>query len=156
MKNTDSPHVYIVGRNASAAERIISECKALNADGRVEFLKGDVCELQEVDRICAEILKKETKLNLLVQSQGNLNLRGRDGSCPSISNAPYSTSAHCDEKVLYLTILETRKCGRTGQEVHAELLLPHTLHDEAPPDPANRIDNGTTFLALTVHPRRGP
>ena len=89
MKNSISPHVYIVGRNASAAERIINECKALNADGRVEFLKADVSELQEVDRICAEILKKEPKLNLLVQTQGNLNLRGRDGSCPRSSDTPF-------------------------------------------------------------------
>jgi NAD(P)-dependent dehydrogenase (short-subunit alcohol dehydrogenase family) len=88
VKNTISPHVYIVGRNASAAERIINECKALNADGRVEFIKGDVSELKEVDRICAEIQQKEPKLHLLVQTQGNLNLRGRDGSSPALA-APY-------------------------------------------------------------------
>jgi hypothetical protein len=83
VKNTVSPKVYIVGRNASAADRIISECKTLNADSNVEFLKGDVSELKEVDRICAEIKKKEAKLNLIVQTQGNLNLRGRDGWSPS-------------------------------------------------------------------------
>lgn len=90
MKHTVAPHVYIVGRNASEAERIIGECKTLNADGRVEFLKADVSELSEVDRICAEIKKKESELNLVVQTQGNLNLRGRDGSSPSrsISNYP--------------------------------------------------------------------
>jgi short-subunit dehydrogenase len=80
VKNTIAPHVYIVGRNAPAAEQIINECKTLNPDGVVEFLKADVSELREVDRICAEIKKKETKINLLVQSQGNFNLRGRDGS----------------------------------------------------------------------------
>ena len=88
VKNTVSPKVYIVGRNALAAERIINECKALNAESRVEFVKGDVSELREVDRICAEIKKKEAKLNLIVQTQGNLNMRGRDGLSLSISKAP--------------------------------------------------------------------
>ncbi|RDW68600.1 hypothetical protein BP5796_09257 [Coleophoma crateriformis] len=72
-----SPHVYLVGRSASAAERIIEECKALNSDGRVEFLQADVAELGEVDRICKEITSKEKHINLIVQSQGNLTLAGR-------------------------------------------------------------------------------
>jgi hypothetical protein len=79
VHNTISPHVYIVGRNGEAAERIIKECKALNSDGEVEFIKADVTELKEVDRVCQEIKTKEKHINLLVQSQGNLNLRGRDG-----------------------------------------------------------------------------
>jgi NADP-dependent 3-hydroxy acid dehydrogenase YdfG len=78
VENTISPRVYLVGRSSSAAERIIQECTALNKDGKVEFLKADVSELKEVDRVCGEILKKEGQLNLLVQTQGNLNLRGHD------------------------------------------------------------------------------
>ncbi|OBT81263.1 hypothetical protein VE02_10153 [Pseudogymnoascus sp. 03VT05] len=80
VKNALSPRVYIVGRSESAAERIIKECKDLNKDGKVEFLKADVSELGEVDRVCAEITKKESHINLIVQSQGNMNLRGRDES----------------------------------------------------------------------------
>jgi NADP-dependent 3-hydroxy acid dehydrogenase YdfG len=79
VHNAISPRVYIVGRNQGAADRIIKECKELNKDGKVEFLKADVTELAEVDRVCQEIMKKEKHVNLLVQSQGNLNLRGRDG-----------------------------------------------------------------------------
>lgn len=78
VQNSVSPRVYFVGRSSSAAERIIQECKELNKDGKVEFLKADVSELKEVDRVCREILKKEGHLNLLVQTQGNLNLRGHD------------------------------------------------------------------------------
>lgn len=79
MKNAISPRVYIVGRSQSAADRIIGECKELNEDSKVEFLKADVTELAEVDKVCKEIMAKEKHINLLVQSQGNLNLRGRDG-----------------------------------------------------------------------------
>lgn len=79
VKNAFSPRVYIVGRSATAAERIIKECKELNEDGTVEFLKADVTELREVDRVCKELSAKEKHINLIVQTQGNLTLRGRDG-----------------------------------------------------------------------------
>lgn len=82
MSNTISPRVYIVGRSLPAAERIIAECKTLNESGKVEFLKADVSELAEVDRVCGEIKRREGKegrINLLVQSQGNLTLAGRQG-----------------------------------------------------------------------------
>ena len=93
VRNSVSPHVYIVGRNQDAAERIIKECEALNKDAKVEFIKADVSELAEVDRVCSEIVRREKRVNLLVQSQGNLNLRGRDGtSPPSLSKSPISSS----------------------------------------------------------------
>lgn len=78
VENAASPRVYFVGRSKSAADRIIDECLALNKDSKVEFLKADVSELKEVDRVCEEILKREGRLNLLVQTQGNLILRGHD------------------------------------------------------------------------------
>lgn len=79
MQNTVKPRVYLVGRNASAADRIIEECKALNKHGEVTFIKADVSELKEVDRVCKEIKDKEGHLNLIYQTQSNFNLRGRDG-----------------------------------------------------------------------------
>jgi NAD(P)-dependent dehydrogenase (short-subunit alcohol dehydrogenase family) len=78
VQNSVSPRVYFVGRSGSAANRIVEECATLNKESKVEFLQADVSELKEVDRVCGEILKKEGQLNLLVQTQGNLNLRGRD------------------------------------------------------------------------------
>jgi NADP-dependent 3-hydroxy acid dehydrogenase YdfG len=77
-----SPRVYLVGRNATAAERIIKECGELNKEGKVEFLRADVTELKEVDRVCKEIEKREKKINLIVQTQGNLSLNGRNGNRP--------------------------------------------------------------------------
>ncbi|EPE31137.1 NAD(P)-binding Rossmann-fold containing protein [Glarea lozoyensis ATCC 20868] len=80
VQNTISPRVYLIGRSAPAAERIIQECQILNKDGKVEFLPANVSELGEVDRVCKEIMKKESKINLLVQSQGNMAMSGRDES----------------------------------------------------------------------------
>lgn len=71
--------MYLVGRSSEAADRIIAECKTLNKDGKVEFIKADVSQLREVDRVCEEIKAREKSINLIVQSQGNLNMRGRDG-----------------------------------------------------------------------------
>jgi NAD(P)-dependent dehydrogenase (short-subunit alcohol dehydrogenase family) len=68
-----------VGRNTEAANRIIAECKEINKDGHVEFLKADVTELKEVDRVCALLAEREKRVNLVVQTQGNLNLNGRNG-----------------------------------------------------------------------------
>jgi hypothetical protein len=45
----------------------------------VEFLRADVTELKEVDRVCKEIEKREKKINLIIQTQGNLTLNGRNG-----------------------------------------------------------------------------
>lgn len=86
MKNTISPKVYIVGRSAPAAERIIKECEELNKDGKVEFLSADCSELAEVDRVCKEVEKKEKKINLLVQTQGNFSLAGRIGMSNSTNS----------------------------------------------------------------------
>lgn len=70
-----------MGRNATAADRIIKECRELNKEGKVEFLKADVTELKEVDRVCKEIQKREKKINLIFQTQGNFTLAGRNGEC---------------------------------------------------------------------------
>ena len=79
VHKTISPHVYLVGRSDAAANRIIGECSKLNKDAKVEFIKANVSELAEVDRVCKKIANREEHLNLIVQSQGNLALRGRDG-----------------------------------------------------------------------------
>lgn len=78
-KHAVSPRIYIVGRSQPAAERIIAECKALNETSTISFLKADCTQLGEVDRVCKEIAAKESHINLIVQSQGNLTLKGRTG-----------------------------------------------------------------------------
>lgn len=56
---------YIVGRSREAAEKIIAECKASNPDGQYIFIKGDVSLMSGVDRVCEEIMNKESVINLL-------------------------------------------------------------------------------------------
>lgn len=79
MKYTVSPRVYLVGRSEARASQIIEDLRALNPDGQISFIKGDVSRLQEVDQTCKEIQAKEDKINLLVLSAGILTTKGRDG-----------------------------------------------------------------------------
>ncbi|KAH7384988.1 hypothetical protein BKA64DRAFT_681908 [Cadophora sp. MPI-SDFR-AT-0126] len=80
VKHSDSPRVYLVGRSETAADRIMKECEGLNKDANISFIKADVSELAEVDRACKAIQEKEKSINLIFQTPGNGNLRGRDES----------------------------------------------------------------------------
>ncbi|EON64514.1 hypothetical protein W97_03747 [Coniosporium apollinis CBS 100218] len=64
------PRVYFIGRNQEAADRITTECKALNPDGEFNFIKADLSSMKNVDQLCEEIIKIEAVLNLLFMSQG--------------------------------------------------------------------------------------
>lgn len=82
IKHTISSKAYIIGRNEASASRIIKECSTLNPGAEVHFIQGNVAELKEVDRVCKEIFSRERHLNLLVQTQGTFNMKGRDGKFP--------------------------------------------------------------------------
>jgi short-subunit dehydrogenase len=90
VRHAISPRVYLIGRSAPAAERIIEECRTLNKDSKIQFLPANVSELGEVERICKEIVEKEEKINLLVQSQGNMAMKGRDGKFYNYSSCTIS------------------------------------------------------------------
>lgn len=92
--------VYIVGRNADAAEKTISDCIRVCPGGQFRFMQAqDLALLKDVDRVCAEITRIEEEENinggtarvgLLVMSQALLNFQPRRGilslilKCPSL------------------------------------------------------------------------
>ena len=71
--------VYIVGRNTSAAEKTIAECRGICPGGEFVFVKAnDLSLLGDVDRVCSEIIELEEKnkadsevpkIDILVMSQ---------------------------------------------------------------------------------------
>lgn len=71
-KYTVKPKVYIIGRSQEAADRIVNECKELNPGGAFEFIKADISLLKNVDDVCRQISSKETKINILFESQGSM------------------------------------------------------------------------------------
>ena len=70
VRNTQAPHVYLVGRNEAAASETIRKLTGLNPESRVEFLKSDISLLRNVDDVCAQIKAKEQRLNLLFMTSG--------------------------------------------------------------------------------------
>lgn len=68
---------YIVGRNATAAEGIISECRIIYPEGQFTFVKAeDLSLINDVDRVCKTIIDLEVKadeqprIDYLMLSQG--------------------------------------------------------------------------------------
>jgi NAD(P)-dependent dehydrogenase (short-subunit alcohol dehydrogenase family) len=76
VRNTNSPHIYLVGRNETEAKHIITEFQTLNATSKVDFIKSDVSLLKNVDQACQEIAQKEKKVNLLFMTMGYLTVNG--------------------------------------------------------------------------------
>ena len=76
VKHANRPRVYFVGRSQEAADRITKECKALNPERELIFIKCDVSLIKNVDVVCRGIKEKEDVINLLVLSQGTLSPTG--------------------------------------------------------------------------------
>lgn len=66
------PRVYLVGRSQESADRIIRECTHLNSGGKFEFIKADISLLKNVDDVCNQLKSKETKINILFETQGTM------------------------------------------------------------------------------------
>jgi NAD(P)-dependent dehydrogenase (short-subunit alcohol dehydrogenase family) len=77
-RNTISPHIYLIGRNATEASKIISELKSINSTSNISFIQKDVSLLKNVDEACNEIKTKEKQVNLLFMTCGYLTLKGRN------------------------------------------------------------------------------
>jgi NAD(P)-dependent dehydrogenase (short-subunit alcohol dehydrogenase family) len=78
VRNTTSPHVYLIGRNQTEATKIIEELKAINSSSQVSFIQKDVSLLKNVDEACSEIQAKEKHVNLLFMTCGYFTFTGRD------------------------------------------------------------------------------
>ncbi|KAF1841642.1 uncharacterized protein K460DRAFT_409100 [Cucurbitaria berberidis CBS 394.84] len=78
VRNTTSPHVYLIGRNATEASKIIQELRTINTSSQVSFIQKDVSLLKNVDEACQEIKSKEKQVNLLFMTCGYLTFQGRD------------------------------------------------------------------------------
>ncbi|KAI0123321.1 hypothetical protein BJ170DRAFT_641413 [Xylariales sp. AK1849] len=78
---TPSLKVYIIGRSQSTLDTLISDLKALNPDGTyIPVMAGDLTLLSSVEEACIDILKQESKIDLLFMSLGYLSFGGRDES----------------------------------------------------------------------------
>jgi NADP-dependent 3-hydroxy acid dehydrogenase YdfG len=78
-KNCNAPKAYIIGRFHEKAIRIIDNLKSINSGGSFVFIEGQVSLIHDVDRMCEEIKKLETHIDILCMSPGYLTFTGNDG-----------------------------------------------------------------------------
>jgi NADP-dependent 3-hydroxy acid dehydrogenase YdfG len=73
-KQVIRPKIYIVGRSAEAAARIIAECRTLNPDGEYIFIQKSLNLLGDADALADDIKGREKYINLLFLSVGEPDL----------------------------------------------------------------------------------
>ena len=81
-KYAAKPRVYLVGRSQSAADRIIQECMEINPGAEFNFIQSDISLLKNVDDVCREIKKKESSINILIETQGTMGFQ-KSMYCPA-------------------------------------------------------------------------
>ncbi|KAJ5309577.1 uncharacterized protein N7443_002038 [Penicillium atrosanguineum] len=155
-KRTSSPRVYIIGRSQSAANRIVSECKALNPDGTFEFIRADVGLLKEVDDVCRQIRRKEESVNILFMTQGSLaakytttedlqldtslhyhgRMRFISNLLPQLKNAPHlrrvvSVFGATNEGAIHTEDFQARNLGFIPRRDHVSAMITLGLEEMA-------------------------
>ena len=76
-KTTVDPTIYIVGRNVTRGSNVQNEILQLNPSAKVTFLKYDLGLIKQAKEFASFIKEKETKINLLSLTQGELLIQGR-------------------------------------------------------------------------------
>ncbi|KAF7957399.1 hypothetical protein EAE96_002984 [Botrytis aclada] len=84
IKYANAPKTYIIGRSESAAGRLLNGLKLSNSSATLNFLKGEISLIKEVDRICDEIRRKEEKVDIVFLSAGYLSFDSRNESSEGI------------------------------------------------------------------------
>ena len=64
-------------RDEGRGNRIINELREINPGGVAIFLQWDVSLIHEVDKLCDELKRRETKVHCLFLTAGYMTLRGR-------------------------------------------------------------------------------
>jgi NAD(P)-dependent dehydrogenase (short-subunit alcohol dehydrogenase family) len=71
-----NPTIYILGRSASRFAPHLSTLQTLNPSATLIFLERDPTLLSEIDKACAEILARQTRIDYLFMSPGLIPLNG--------------------------------------------------------------------------------
>ena len=68
-----------LNRSQDAADRILTELKAIQPEAETSSIRKDLTLLKHIDQVCDEIKPKESRPILLYMTQGTMSLKGRDG-----------------------------------------------------------------------------
>lgn len=128
--------IYIVGRNAEAAKKIISDCTAKCPEGQYRFIQAmDLSLLQNVDKVAGEIIQHQQqntsdssgpRVDMLFMTQGGLYLTPRQGTLALLEDILTLLVA--------VTDLQSYRDTRRSRLRHVNaLLLPRAFHFPAAP-----------------------
>ncbi|KAH6671031.1 hypothetical protein B0J14DRAFT_595158 [Halenospora varia] len=76
-KCANGPKAYIIGRSHEKGRHIVDQLKLLNPMGSFHFIEAQMSRIAEVDRVCEEIKKLESHVDILCMSMGYQSLGGR-------------------------------------------------------------------------------
>jgi NAD(P)-dependent dehydrogenase (short-subunit alcohol dehydrogenase family) len=120
-KHGSKLRVYIVGRNATRAESVMTQCQATSPGSEWRFVQAtDLALISEVDRACAEIIRQETeapfhggpvRLDLLYMSHCYPILKERSSKQPPILLVSASPSGGSSQFTRLTPILPSHTGG---------------------------------------------
>lgn len=93
-KHIPNPTVFVVGRSETAASPLLAGLRETNPKGTFTFIEGDVSLIRGCDRVCEEVKRRTSKINILFQSQGYVSYNGREGMIFSICMNRNISNAH--------------------------------------------------------------
>jgi NAD(P)-dependent dehydrogenase (short-subunit alcohol dehydrogenase family) len=76
-KYANAPRAYMIGRSKAKASHLIDKLKLVNPMATFVFIEGQFSLIKDVDKICDEIKKFETHIDILCMSPGYISLGGR-------------------------------------------------------------------------------
>lgn len=149
--------IYIVGRNAEAAKKIISDCTAKCPEGQYRFIQAmDLSLLQNVDKVAAEIIQHQQqntsdssgpRVDMLFMTQGGLYLTPRQGTLALLEDILTLLVA--------VTDLQSYRDTRRSRLRHVNaLLLPRAFHFPAAPCCSRRHSHHTWYRSLRPATKR--
>lgn len=112
-------HMILVGRNRSAAERILDSMPTPEGEGSVtwrrEFFQCDVSLMKNVKALSQTLIEQLPKINFLVLSAGALNFGGRDETEEGIDKQ-LAIRYYSRWKFIYELIPLLRKAKDAGED----------------------------------------
>lgn len=69
-----APRIYFFARNTDSAARVVQQCLAINPSCEIEVVKADLSSLRETTAACAVVTARETGVNLVVLSMGEVRM----------------------------------------------------------------------------------
>ncbi|ETS76238.1 hypothetical protein PFICI_11625 [Pestalotiopsis fici W106-1] len=103
VSQTDSPKVYLVGRQEKLAQ-VIGELETINSTGQyIGIQVKDLTLLADTEKAVNQILGQESKVDLLFMSQGYLSFASRDESGEGIDKI--TSIRHYSRTLLILRLL---------------------------------------------------